>query len=362
MKIVFRLFLPALFFYLFPLFPLSGQWITQASKFKTPNQFPFTICAVDKNIVWAASVDAIETFKAPSLEYTKTIDGGKNWVSGKVSDLATLRSNCIVAVDENTAWNAMNDVTQGGDGGIFKTSNGGMTWTKQSTAFPGKGAYISFVHFFDRNHGLTVGDPRGTNNFEIYVTSNGGTNWIPIAHNGIPETLPDEEVFDRCYSVIGNTVWFGTLKGRVFKSTDRGVTWSVSVAAMDLSHIHGLSFRDENNGMAVYSYKTFIGKTSDGGRTWSTVPAPSKPSTAYITHVPGTSGAYVITAPLGFGFTPGSAYTLDDGNTWNEVDSIPHQRATFLSPTVGWSGGINSDSVTGGMYKWSGNVFGKKRK
>jgi hypothetical protein len=46
-------------------------------------------------------------------------------------------------------------------------------------------------------------------------------------------------------------------------------------------------------------------------------------------------------------------YTTNNGATWTSIDTIAHNALSFLSPNVGWSGGITSPT-SGGMYKWIG--------
>jgi photosystem II stability/assembly factor-like uncharacterized protein len=333
------------------------QWTIHASGFKTPNRVTFTLAAVDSNIVWGSSANATDAFDSSSAEFTTTTNGGATWVAGTVTDAADLRSSCIAAIDANTAWNSMTDIYQGTrtNGGIFKTVDGGSTWSKQTTAYPGPTAYANFVHFFDMNNGVTMGNPAEYETyFEGYTTTNGGTNWTRIPRGSIPDAQYKEQGFDRCYAVVGNTVWFGTKSGRVYKSIDRGATWTVSIADHSSKpFIHSLTFSDTSNGIATFYLGNYISRTTDGGETWNSSTAPTNPSTAYITNVPGMTGVYVITAPSGYGFNPGSAMTTDNGASWTVLDYLIHQRATFVTSTVGWSGGINTDSSTGGIFKWS---------
>lgn len=331
------------------------KWITRSSGFSTPNSVPFTLAAVDSNIVWGASSNGTDPFDSSSAEFTRTTDGGATWSAGTVTDAVGVRSSCIAAIDANTAWNSMTDPFRGTNGGIFKTTDGGVNWSKQTTAYPGSGAYVNFVHFFDRNNGVTIGNPSGSQVtwFEGYTTTDGGTNWTRIPEESIPAAQFGEAGFDRCYAAVGNTVWFGTQHGRVYKSVDRGANWTATIADRSPNpFIHSLTFSDTSNGIATFYLGTYISKTTDGGLTWTSSPAPTNPSTAYITCVPGMSGVYVTTAPAGYDFNPGSAVTTDNASSWIVLDHLVHQRATFVTPTRGWSGGVNTNSTTG-IFEWS---------
>jgi hypothetical protein len=90
--------------------------------------------------------------------------------------------------------------------------------------------------------------------------------------------------------------------------------------------------------------------TTDGGATWDTTETkPQGMSTLFMSYIPGTNASYLICAAPPHGPSPGSAYTFDNGETWTEIDLVNHQRAAFVSPSVGWSwGGANV------IYKWTG--------
>ena len=61
---------------------------------------------------------------------------------------------------------------------IIKTTDGGITWITQSTAFGNVSRFMDErIYFFDDNNGFAFGDPIGGYN-EIYTTTNGGDNWI----------------------------------------------------------------------------------------------------------------------------------------------------------------------------------------
>ncbi|MDQ2771355.1 MAG: hypothetical protein M3Y54_12760, partial [Bacteroidota bacterium] len=150
--------------------------------------------------------------------------------SGSVS---TYNASNIAAVSATTAFVSRYGATGGGE--ILRTTNSGASWTLQTAPsdFTAGGGFLDFVYMFDANVGVAVGDP--TNGyFEIRRTTDGGTTWNRIASQ--PALIPNtaEAGLTGSYFGLGNTIWFGgaTLddarQERVFKSTDRGVTWTVS--------------------------------------------------------------------------------------------------------------------------------------
>jgi photosystem II stability/assembly factor-like uncharacterized protein len=73
-------------------------------------------------------------------------------------------------VDAQTWWGAFDY------DGIFITTNGGTSWTKQNSAGPG-GMWLYGIDFYDRNLALIVAPSSDAPTGKIIRTSNGGTSW-----------------------------------------------------------------------------------------------------------------------------------------------------------------------------------------
>jgi hypothetical protein len=332
--------------------PASAQWIVQHDSLPPSLNPDVEFSAVDANVCWGARINT-------SL-YIRTANGGTNWRASTVQGAAGLWNSSIASVDANTAWVAMWDSTQTTTGGVFKTTNGGIGWTQQTTAFPGSGGYPNVIHFFDPNNGVCVGDPNG-GNWEIYATTNGGAQWMRVDSSHIPSPLSGEVGLLSGHAVAGNSLWFTTFNTSLYRTTNRGMTWTVARNVIGGGGGYTVTFQDSLIGLAC----TFVGGnkisfTFDGGESWTPHGVPPFPppglSTRGISYVPGTLASYMIASHSNFGGVfpslPGSAYTTDFGFNWIQVDNRPHWRAKFVSPTVGWSAGP-SDTV----YKWTGNLL-----
>jgi len=116
----------------------AAQWIEQNAGFSQPGLEVFSLDAVDANVVWALAGDWQGGY-FPNQEFTRTTDGGAIWVPVVVPGAADFTGNCITAVDASTAWAAMGDPSLVLGTAIFKTTDGGGTWVRQSTAFPQPG-------------------------------------------------------------------------------------------------------------------------------------------------------------------------------------------------------------------------------
>ena len=161
---------------------LRAQWVSQNSNI-TAGFYAQFISAVNQDICWGIVADPTNNMN-PVQEYTRTIDGGINWIGGNITNCAGRCPSSIFALNADTAWASMYSGNGGpGTGAIMRTDDGGNTWYQQTTAlFSATGNFPDFVYFWDANNGMCLGDP--TNGyFEIYTTIDGGTNWkIGRAH------------------------------------------------------------------------------------------------------------------------------------------------------------------------------------
>ena len=291
---------------------MNPGWIEQASGFWEPSRGIHYMHAVDENIVWAVAYDGGGAGQ-PVQEFTRTIDGGQTWeadvIFGAPEDGDTAM---IFALDADHAWVPIHS---GDPQGIWYTSDGGDHWTHQDTAnFSGNGAFPNVVHFWNENDGWCQGDPVD-GYFEMYTTNDGGTIWTRVPSENIPAPLSGEMGTVGYYDVIGDTVWFGTQSGgRVFKSEDRGLHWTVYEPPSPSGAYIDTRFRDSLNGLAMDKNfeDAWLAETLDGGETWTEVVYTGKCHGADFDYVPGTYNMYVSTGvQTGVPENNGATYSLD---------------------------------------------------
>ncbi|WP_322550017.1 T9SS type A sorting domain-containing protein [Flavobacterium psychraquaticum] len=343
---------------LFVPFVTNAQfWTAKATTFGSPSRGVNSISIVDANNVWVKALDgsggAIETIK----EYSKSTDGGNTWTSGAInlgSGTTGLGIGNITAVSASTAWVSAFPATSGA-GGIWKTTNGGTTWTKQTSAEfnTPNDSFTNFVHFFDVNNGVCQGDPAG-GYFEIYTTSNGGTTWTRVPSVNIPATNSAAEYgYTNFYEVASGTIWFGTATGRLYKSTNMGLNWTVASTPLS-DNLFSFSFKDATNGLIVNDSNGAMYKSTDGGATWIPQTYTGTVFTGDLTFIPGTSGVVSTGAATG---SSGSSYSTDNGLTWVNVDIVQHLQVEFLNSTIGFTGEFNTSNSAGGISKYTGTVL-----
>jgi hypothetical protein len=331
-------------------------WTEKATGFTTPARGLYSISIVDANVVWALGSDSTtDPVDLTIKEFTKSIDGGNMWTPGTIDlgiDTNELGISSITAVSQTTAWvSAYPDTFNTTQvGGIWKTVDGGVTWNKQTTAlFSSSGSYANFVHFWDADNGIAQGDPE-VGEFEIYTTTDGGTNWTRVSGANIPDPIAgDEYGYENLYTISGNTIWFGTDLGRLFKSTDKGLTWAAHQSPSADFLADKFTFSDTNKGLlSIHATPKLLYNSIDGGENWN--PVTTSLINTDIAYIPSTST--VIATNWNDPYS--SSYSLDDGATWTLIDAIPHGIPVFLNSSFGFSGGFNTNATTGGIFKFSG--------
>lgn len=339
----------------------SQFWSTQFTGFGTESRGISGIHAKDSNIAWAYAFDGAAG--ADIQEFTMTANGGQTWTPGYIElGDPSLNIQNIVGVDANTAW-VMASREADGSGGVFKTTDGGESWEFQIGGTTPDESWNNWVHFFDTNSGVFMSDPVG-GYFELYTTSDGGSNWTRVPSANIPAPLASEYGYTGGYTYVGNTVFFYTNKGRILKSTDKGLTWSVIlptgfVTDFGTTTNSGLmAFSDANKGIVFKKTANSAGtptalsvyRTTNGGANWEAVTLSGITAATNITgisYVPGTS---TIVASAVTQAAPGSYMSTDNGSTWTKLDAVQHTSVKCIEDFC-YSGGYSSSTTQSGMFK-----------
>jgi len=341
-----------------------SAWVLQNTGFTTQYRGIDQIFIVDPNVVWAKAFDGTGNGEVVR-EFTKTTDGGTTWTQGTITFTGSTSygvSN-LHALSSTTAYACMYP-TSGTGGKIVKTTNGGSAWTILTDAdayFPS--SWANFVHFFNSNDGVAMGDPTSSGgDFYIITTADGGTSWSVISASSIPNSVAGEAGVVDQFDAVGNTIWFGTTYGRIFKSTDKGLTWTVANISQAANYQVTPVFKDATNGIAVltnYSTGAHIGtyKTTTGGTSWTVInPTGFYVKNPNLDYVPGTTNMFVDVTP---GPGSGSSYSLDGCSSFLNIDtgSVQYTAVKFYDVNTGWAGGYNLSATSGGIYKWQNVVL-----
>jgi photosystem II stability/assembly factor-like uncharacterized protein len=234
---------------------------------------------------------------------------------------------------------------------IYKTTDGGKTWTLQFKNDDPK-AFLDAVVFWDANHGVAFGDSV-EGHLYILMTADGGRVWSRVPAAGLPAAIENEGAFAASgtnIAILGNShAWIGTgasTKARVLRTVDSGRTWQVSetpLAAGPSAGIFSIAFRDAKHGVvAGGDYRkeqeavNNLALTSDGGVTWTLVKGLSG-FRSVVAYVPGMKTPTLVA--LG---PSGGDYSTDDGKTWQPIDGPGFDTFSFVpGRSIGWAAGAN---------------------
>ena len=270
------------------------------------------VCFTDVNNIWVCGYDPWTDWKGIIF---KTTDGGTTWSYQFHPETQGLNSICFA--NQDLGWTVGSDFY---NSTILKTTNAGDTWEQQSS---NNGSQLNAIFILNVNEAWIVGKG-GT----IRKTTDSGANWINI--NGEQADLKDVIFLDL---MNGWAVGGG---GTVLKTTNGGFSWNLQSTAGTLT-LRAVYFCDENNGWAVsdgnYYDTSKVFHTTDSGTTWnSQINIPSS----------SLSDIFFLDANTGFagGGNGGSIFlsTTNGGLTWNAVYDtlVSIRRIQFINENIGY--------------------------
>lgn len=249
---------------------VAGQWVKQSVDTQAGLR---GLSVVNEQIVWASGTGG---------SVIRTIDGGKTWNILTVPGAEKLDFRDVEAFDANTAY--ILSIGNGDSSRIYKTTDGGKTWKLQFTNADPK-AFFDAVACWDRLNCIAMSDPV-EGHYLLIATTDGGANWKRIVSNKMPAAKDGEAAFaasGTCLIAHGKNTAFlvsGGTDARVFRSDDRGRTWTVSetpiIKGTPGSGIFSLAMKDSRNGIIVGGNYEKPGEslntlavTSNGGKSWT---------------------------------------------------------------------------------------------
>lgn len=321
---------------------------------------------VNENVIWAVGLrldvnDSLFNYFFPSKTYIAlTKDGGATWSVDTVPMGVNPFVASMTALDGSTAW--VSGLSDYGNSKLLKTTNGGKTWKDNSPGFDPVNSWVDYIRASPPAKFIIIGDPRD-GEFEIYNTGNLGQVWAKVPGANIPDPMTGEFGYNNVGDAMGNTIWFGTSVGRVYRSKNSGLNWEAFTTPAEA--IGFLSFSDENNGIVTegtYSPTAPVSqlyRTTNGGETWTDITPVNHnfrllglkciPNSSYVIMC-GTSGSILKEKLFTTWISP------DRGSTWKEV--CTGQIAswiTFLNAKVGWAGESQQLSHQTKLYQYTGS-------
>lgn len=302
-----------------------------------------TMHAPAENIVWAAG---------RAGGYAVTEDGGATWRADSVPGAGGLFFTGVWGRDGRSA-HLLGTSFDGGLARIYRTDDGGASWQVQWER-EAEGVFMDALRCWSFEHCVAFGDPVA-GAFMIIRTTDGRA-WQDVPAAGVPAPLEGEAGFAASGTALTTRgedhAWIATGGGpraRVYRSDDGGATWTAHdtpLAAGATAGLFGVTFRDEDNGIAVggdYQLRTErqlnVLRTADGGHTWTLLSEAEPHGVRYgAAYSPvARDGVHPLLAvgPSGVGIS------YDEGSTWIPLGEGVYNTLTFGPDGRAWVAGTD---------------------
>ena len=270
----------------------GGVWktinhgITWTSVFDDQGSYSIGCVTVDPNDSLTIWIGTGENNSQRSVGFGdgvyKSADGGKSWENVGLKNSEHIGKIVIDPRSSKTVYVAAQGPlwSSGGDRGLYKTTNGGTTWTQSlkisdntgvsDVAIDPRNPDVLYASAYQRRrHVWTLID--GGPESALYKSTDAGASWKKL-ENGLPKVemgrigLAISPVNpDVVYAVIEA----GQKKGGFFRSTDAGGNWEkMSDYVPGGPQYYNELFADPKNVDRVYSIDVFMKVTDDGGKTF----------------------------------------------------------------------------------------------
>ena len=262
----------------------------------------------------------------------KTTDGGKTWKKCGLADGRHITHIIIDPKDPNIAWAGVIGHLFGPseERGVFKTTDGGKHWKKvlyvnNQTACselvmePGNSSvlYAGMWHVIRTAYGMESGG-EGSG---IYKSTDGGETWTNLsARKGLPKGVWGNVNIavaasntDKVYALIENE------KGGLFVSNNGGESWSLLSQDNEIrqrSWYFNTVYVDPKNENIVYCPNMNMMKSSDGGKTFTAINTPHPDH--HCLWIDPEDGSRMIVANDG-----GGQISFDAGSNWSTYYNQP---------------------------------------
>ncbi len=262
----------------------------------------------------------------------KTEDGGKSWSNMGLKSSDQIGGIVVDPNNSNIVFVAAYGSSRnpGGDRGIFKTTDAGKSWENVLHISDYTGCYevhmdprysnILYATAHQRMRNLYTGVYGGPES-GIYRSTDGGVTWEKMK-NG----LPSEDVgrIGLSISPVNPDVLFAIVEATdkekgVYRSSDRGASWTKQSSYMSSYPFYFQKvYCDVDDIDRVYSNDVFIQVTIDGGKTWNNLGDDKKHVDNHVIWIDPDNNKHLLA-----GCDGGVYETYDQAKSWDFKANLP---------------------------------------
>ncbi len=204
--------------------------------------------------------------------FFRSEDGGESWLY-LVAGLDDMFDRCV----EEIAVDQLNDniVYIGTLNGVYKSIDGGFTWSETGLTSEGIHVVSLMVHPLDSEVIFA-----GTYGNGVFKSTNGGVTWVEV-----DVSFSDGHIMDIvCDSDNPDSIYIADTEYGVFKSINLGETWFSINSGMPNVPVRALEILGRENESSVLFAGTWgegVYLSDDGGMSWELIP----PTGMRVTHI-----------------------------------------------------------------------------
>ncbi len=240
------------------------------------------IAPSNPNTVWVGSG---ENNNQRSVSYGdgiyKSVDGGKSFANMGLKNTEHIGKIVVHPTNENIIWVAAYGPlwSSGGERGVYKTTDGGATWTR--TLFVSEHTGISEIAIDPNNPDILYAAAHQRRRHEytyigggpesgLYKSTDGGATWKEI-NSGLPKGDMGRvglAVSPADANVVYAIVEARYNKGGVFRSNNKGETWSKQGSFSTSGNYYQEIICDPKDVNKVFAMDTYMHHSTDGGKNF----------------------------------------------------------------------------------------------
>jgi photosystem II stability/assembly factor-like uncharacterized protein len=312
----------------------GGTWLPVSDgQLKTSSVGAIAVADSDPNVVYAGMGESCVRGNASNGDGVyKSVDGGKTWRNVGLEDSQTIGAVRVHPKNPDIVYVAAlghlwgpNDMR-----GVYRSTDGGTNWKQVLTRGRDAGAvdiamdpgnprvlYSSFWQVRRNPYHFDSGGPGSG----LFKSTDGGDTWTDISHApGLPRGV-EGRIGVTVSPANPERVWalVEAADGGVFRSDNAGRTWTkvneqniLRQRAWYYSHI----FADPQNPDTVYALNTGMYRSIDGGRTFTAIRTPHGDN--HDLWIAPDNPQRMIESNDG-----GANVTYDGGRTWSTINNQP---------------------------------------